>query len=489
MASNKARRIFFWVLVVLFIATAPIIIFYARGYRFNFQQGIFIYAGSIAIKSNPQKVDIFINGDPSPKKKTNLINNSYHVDGIRPGEYLLEVKAPGYVSWSKKITVHSGVSTEFWNVLLAKNDYEKTTYPARGLEKFYSSPNREFIAYSQYADQEFLVKLLNIQSATAENIFSSLNYRFPEEEFEIYQENIEWSPQSDKIIIPVEENGMKHYFIVDITEIKDIKTVNLKDLTKTEKIKNVRWDSERKNSVFYMFDNDLYRVDINNSEIIPIAENIASYDISSSDIYYFKLSDGLIYKADAKDGTIISKITASPPAGNDSFNYRIIAYDEERVAIFNESDGLFVYNKGKLDTYFRKLSPDINGLQFSDDGKKLLFWNNFEIASYFVREWDVQPQRQENEIQQITRFSQKIRNVQWSKDYEHIIFTVGTEIKIIELDHRDHKNLTNLTTLANDNPLVLTDFSANKIYFTNRIDDQSDLFSINFPEPTGFLGN
>lgn len=486
MASNKARRIFFWVLVTLFIATAPIIIFYARGYRFSFQQGVFIYAGSIAIKSNPQKVDIFINGKPSPKKKTNLINNSYHIDGIRPGEYLLEAKTPGYTNWSKKITVHSGVSTEFWNVLLAKNSYEKTAYPAQGLERFYNSPNREFIAYTQYADQEFLVKILNVKSSTAENIFSSLEYRFPEEKFEIYQENIEWSPQSDKIIIPTENNGAKSYFIVDI-ETKE--TVNLRDIIKTENVKNVRWDSERKNSIFYMSEGNLYRINTSDSEVVPIAENIASYDISSSAIYYLKASDGIVYKAAAKNGNIISKITSSPPEEGNSFDYRIIAYDDERVAIFNKNDGLFIYNRGKLDTYFRKLFQDISGLQFSDDGKKLLYWNNFEIAAYFTREWDVQPQRQENEIHQITRFSRKINNVQWTKDYEHIIFSVGNEIKIIELDYRDHKNLSNLETLTSNDPLALADFSANKIYFTDIVDGQFGLFSINFPESTGFLGN
>lgn len=486
MASNKARRIFFWVLVVLFIATAPVIIFYARGYRFNFRQGVFIYAGSIAIKSNPQKVDIFIDGKPSPKKKTNLINNSYHIDGIRPGEYLLEIKAPGYASWSKKISVHSGISTEFWNVLLAKSDYERTPYPSHEAEKFYNSPNREFIAYTQYTNQELLVKVLDTRSSIAENVFSSIKYRFPEEEFEIYQENIEWSPQSDKIIIPAEADGTKHYFIVNI---EDKGTANLKDLAKTDKIRNVRWDSERRNSVFYISDNNLYRLSIDNLEIIPIAEGIASYDISSSAIYYFKISDGLVYMAAAKDGSDVSRVTASSPEGSNGRDFRIIAYDEKRVAIFNSTDGLFIYNEGELETYFRKLFPGINGLQFSDDGKKLLFWNDFEIASYYVREWDVQPQRQENEIQQITRFSQKIRNVQWSKDYEHIIFTVGNEIKLIELDHRDHKNLANLAKLSTDNPRVMADFSDNKIYFTDKITNQSNLFSINFPEPSGILGN
>jgi hypothetical protein len=47
------RRIFFWILAVLFILTTTYVIFYARGYRFDFSKGIFVHSGTITIKSNP----------------------------------------------------------------------------------------------------------------------------------------------------------------------------------------------------------------------------------------------------------------------------------------------------------------------------------------------------------------------------------------------------------------------------------------------------
>ena len=82
--------------MLLFIATTPVVIFYARGYRFSFERGIFIYSGSITIKPNPQKVGVFLDGKQVSSKKLNPINNSYHIDGIRPGEYLLELKLSDY---------------------------------------------------------------------------------------------------------------------------------------------------------------------------------------------------------------------------------------------------------------------------------------------------------------------------------------------------------------------------------------------------------
>lgn len=471
--------------MLLFIATTPVVIFYARGYRFSFERGIFIYSGSITIKPNPQKVGVFLDGKQVSSKKLNPINNSYHIDGIRPGEYLLELKLSDYNDWSKKITIHSGISTEFWNVLLTRKEYAKKNYNTSGMEKFFMSPDRKLVAYTQNEDQNFSVKILDLDSEEIEIVFSSTDYRFNKEDFEKEKENIEWSPQSHKLIIPTFNGERKNYFIADIKK-KEI--INLENITKSDELKNVRWDSVRKDSIYYISENNLYRMSLSDSEKNIIAENISGYDISSRDIYYFQLPSGIVYRINPENNKIISQVTTSPPNDMSDVSYRIIVFDEKRLAILNKIGKLYIYNDGEKEKYFSELSQDASNIHFSNDGKKILYWTNNEINVYFTREWDVQPQRQENDIKYITRFSEKINNVQWSKDYEHVIFTVGKELKIVELDHRDNRNLTNITTLNTNNSNVITDFFESKIYFTDTNEGQSSLYSINFPEKTGILG-
>ena len=90
-----SKRIFFWILVAFFFATTPLIILYSLGYRFNTQRGVFVFTGSLSIKSNPQNVEVYI--DQQLKNKSlNRLNNSYHIGGIKPGEHLVEVKASGF---------------------------------------------------------------------------------------------------------------------------------------------------------------------------------------------------------------------------------------------------------------------------------------------------------------------------------------------------------------------------------------------------------
>ncbi len=486
MPSVFPRRIFFWILAILFIATTILVVFYALGYRFSRERGIFIYGGSITIKSNPRNVVITLDGQPVSQSKINFINSSYHIDGIKPGEYLLEVSAPGFQTWSKKTAVHSGISTEFWNVLLAKKEYPQISFPLSSEKRFFASPKNKRIAYAGYDNGAFKVNILDIDSGESEEIFSSDDFEFTDNE----KENIEWSPQSHAVIIPAvkKENGAKHFFII---EADSKKMLDLKDLAQTENLNFVRWDPEKKNIIYYVSGQNLFRLDINTAEKNTIAQNIASYNFSSGSLYYLQLPSGIVYKTNSDGQQPPEQITTSPPAGI-SADYKITVYDESRIAFLDSGSGkFFIWNKGEKEKYFRELLSDVSGIQFSDDGKKLLFWNDWEIFAYFTRDWKVQPARAENDILEITRFSENLENVQWSKDYEHVIFTAGKKIKIAELDRRDYCNIMDIAALKSDRSSVVSHPSEEKLYFTDTAEENEDsfnLFSINFPEKEGLLG-
>ncbi len=486
MLSVLPRRIFFWILAILFIATTILVVFYALGYRWSRERGIFIYGGSITIKSNPRDVVITLDSQPVSQNKINFINNSYHIDGIKPGEYLLSVSAPGFQTWSKKTAVHSGVSTEFWNVLLTKENYPQTFFPLSLQGIFFISPKNKYIAYAGYDNGAFRVNILDIDSGESDEIFSSDDFEFTDDE----KENIEWSPQSHAVIVPVikKENGAKHFFIIE-TDTK--KTFDLKDLAQTENMNSVRWDPEKKNILYYVSGQNLFRLDIDTAEKTAVAQNIASYDFSSGSLYHLQLPAGIVYKINSSGQQSPEQITTSPPA-DISADYKIIVYDEDRIAFWGNGSGkLFIWNEGEKEKYFRELLTDALGIQFSDDGKKLLFWNEREIFVYFTRDWKVQPIRSENEILEITRFSQKIGSVQWSKDYEHVIFIAGGKIKIAELDRRDHCNIMDVATLASDEAYAASYPSDEKLYFTDAGEENNNsfnLFRIDFPEKGGILG-
>jgi len=241
--------------------------------------------------------------------------------------------------------------------------------------------------------------------------------------------------------------------------------------------------------MFYMSDDNLYRIDLDApQEKKIVASHIASYDLTPKALFYFQLPEGIVYQTsfDGTDSPL--QVTTSAPEKMDDNSYQIIVYDEDRIVFLNKNNTLFIYNKGLDGTYFRELSNDALGSQFSDDGKKLLFWNNHEISTYFVRKWEVQPIRNENELMPITKFSDQIENVQWTRDYEHVLFTNDKKIKLIEIDNRDHRNMMDVLSLNDNSSLLVNNFTDSKLYYTEKNDQgQNSLHAIYFPERTTFL--
>lgn len=502
--ESLKRKLFFWLLAISFFVIAPLVVLHARGYRFDTSRGVFVYSGSIALKTNPQNFQVLINGKLDDSKQLNRINNSYNITGLLPSDYEIKISEDGYSSWSKKTDVHSGLSSEFWNILLVRNNYERTSYETGDIDRFFISPKNDFIAYDQKLDSGLAVKILNSSSKKVEKSFSFPDWNIVSED---RRENIEWSPEKDYLSIPVEKEVVTEnsstktkknlaqvetttekqysYFLVDISNNT---TLNLNDLLGKKNIRNVRFDPKNQNYVFFLEGNDLFRANIlNTKDIALIASDVTGFDLSGSGVYFVTTPNNLVFKSSLDGKSSRNQLTNYFPGSRDKVK-KIIAYDDSRIGFIDTDKNLFVYNKGEKDTYFRKLGDSIEGMHFSDDGKKILFWSDYEISTYFTRVWEVQPVRDENELTNITRYSEIIRNVQWFKDYEHAIFSTGRWTKIIELDGRDHRNCMDLVSVSTETPFLRYDNSLEKLYFTDIQGDSTTLESIDFPEPVPLLG-
>jgi hypothetical protein len=482
MGSNLPKKIFFWTLVLLFITTSVLIIFYTIGYRFNMDRGIFVYSGSVTIASNPRNANITVDGKPVARQIISGLNNSFHIDGIKPGEHLLEVSYPEFNSWSKKVNINSGLSTEFWNVLLTRKEYQKTFSSIQNIDRIFLVPSKKLGAFTQNTAQGLSVGVVDLASMEIKTVFSDPGYQYSDNNRE---ENIEWAPQAHRIIIPASKDGIQYHLIAGV-ETKEL--INLNEIIESNNLKKVRWDPDHKNFIYYMDGNNLYRMSLDHpTEKSLIAENISSYDITRSRIYYFQLPGGLVYQKSLEGLGDPVQITDAPP--DEAKNYKIVAYDDRRIALWNrDNKDFYIFNRGEKDQYFRKLASDVGNFQFSDDGKKLLYWNDWEIFAYFLRDWDTQPIRSENEQMDILRFSEKISNVQWEKDYEHVLFTASNKVKVAEMDYRGQRNVADVIKFNGEKTEAVENLQDNQLFFTDTNENgEAGLSVIIFPEKTGLF--
>ena len=473
MSEIVIKKIFFWVLAILFFLTAPIVVLYTMGYRFSPERGIFIYSGSVTIKPTPREVNVFIDGKQVPKGIINFLNYSYHVDGLHPGEHSLKVEAPDYYSWFKKIRIHSGLSTEFWNIFLIRKKYTITTYPTGAVNNFFNSPDNKRVALVENGkeNKKTTIKIFNIKKNEAEYVFSLDGYYFSDKE----KENIEWSPREGLLTVPLikSDDGKREYFVV-ILGTREIK--NLNGLLGVDKISQVRWSPREKNTVFYIANHNLFKVKLNNPDkkILVANDNVYGYDLSNFNLYYFSGKTGMIYEKSIWGDGDSTQLTLTPIKVSAGDKFRVIAYDDKRVAIISQNGDLFLFNDGDKGNEINKLAQNVRGLHFSDDGKKMVFWNNNEIFVYFTRKWETQPIRKEGETIGIARFFRKIDNVEWFRDYEHIIFSVDGTIKMTELDSRSVRNMYDIVKLKNKKPKVIYIGEKDRLLFSDFAGDAND---------------
>lgn len=486
MKTPLPRRIFFWTLFVSYFIITSIVLFFVFGYRHDFTQNIFIHTGSVTIKSNPKAISVSIDGNAPASKLVNVINDSYYISGIRAKQHSLKIAADGYRTWEKSIAVHSGLSTEFWNIILLKNSYDTSNYNITDIDQFYPAPEENLFACSKQIGKVQTVHVFDTKTNAITNTFLFMQKNFTNNK----NENIEWSPSSRELIVPLADYADSSQKDYAIAYTKTNESFLLSEKIDADQLHSVRWDPKERNTIFFLSQEILWRGEITDDMTITpeqIATGVLAYDFADDGIYVFTKEHMLLHDHDVK-GSKLEELT-SFDLPKEATNIRLDAYDTHRIALLNDSDQtLHVYNKGTRDIYAKKIGTNIIGAHFSDDGKKLLFYSPFEIFIYFARDWEAQPIRQEDETHSIVRFSQLIENVHFAKDYEHVIFSINNDIKITELDNRSNRITDTIISLTEMNTKIINKHKMDRMYFIDSYDSvKRGLRSIEFPEKEGLI--
>ncbi len=255
MKTPLPRRIFFWTLFVSYFVTTGIVLFFVFGYRHDFKQQIFVHTGSLTLKTNPKTVSIKLNNKTPKSRLINVINNSYFLTGLRPGQYEISLTANEFKQWTKNINIHSGVSTEFWNILLLRQNYERTKFDIKDIDKFFPAPQENIFATTSQLGKTLIVHVFDTKKDESINSFVFPKTTFTNNSYE----NIEWSPDGKSLIIPsisnINNSTKKDY---TIASVKTNEFQSLSNFVQNKDVHSVRWAPEEKNSVYFLSKNALY---------------------------------------------------------------------------------------------------------------------------------------------------------------------------------------------------------------------------------------
>lgn len=106
------KQIIIYIITFLFLLSATLgVIFYGKGYIFNFEKGKIEISvnGLLAAKSQPDGAGIYINNH-----LTSATNNTI---SLSPGEYDVKIAKDGYFPWRKKIKIEKEVVSSVYALL------------------------------------------------------------------------------------------------------------------------------------------------------------------------------------------------------------------------------------------------------------------------------------------------------------------------------------------------------------------------------------
>jgi len=458
--TKKTRTILFSICLFSFLISAPLAVFYSQGYRFDFNSKRIVKTGAFYFKVWPRNVEIYLDG--KSKKKTDFFFGSALIENLMPKKYQVQIKKAGYLTWEKKLEIKEGGVTEAKNIFLVPEN-PKFQILVEKIEDFFFSPDGKKIILKERGEDGWILEILELEINKKNLLF--------EGGLESQVLELSFSPDSKRIFLKIEEKEKTKNLILDL----EGNLISLDFLGEVEKISFNPKDSQK---IFFVKENFIFEADLAKKELTgPILKNLITYEASNSNFYWLS-KDGYCFKTDFS-GKIEEKINFEHFSLKEEKKYQIslsgprIFLKENDILFSNEArnqDSEKRSNEGSLYLFdfdlksFQKFFEPIRGIEFSPDGQKMVYFNNYEIWVLFLEDILDQPQKQALEQLFLTRFSEKIDRVFWYTS-NYLIFNTGSKIKIVEIDDRDRFNIFDFG-----------EFQLPKIFF-NRFDKKLYLLS------------
>lgn len=230
------RLIFVFFGFIILAALSTVIILYAQGYHFSWQEKKLSKTGLIALSSTPSGAAVYLDNQLSGATNTTLSN-------LAPGEYSLKVTMEGYSPWEKKVKVEAELVTPV-EIVLFPSVPELKPLTFNGISNTSLSPDKSKVAFA-------------LKNATGSGLWildmADRPFSFGKDPRQIVkdtpdlnfsQAQLLWSPDSKNILVTVKVNNsteVRNYLLSS----DQLNNGSLNDVTSTlEETKNT-WKKEQ----------------------------------------------------------------------------------------------------------------------------------------------------------------------------------------------------------------------------------------------------
>jgi len=456
---KRSRTILFIICVILFILLAPSVALYSQGYRFDFEKRKITQTGGLYFKVQPNGAEVYI--DSKLKKKTDFLFNTVFIKNLLPKKYKITIQSDGYQNWEKTLEIKENLVTEAKNIALVP-EKPKIEILNKGVGDFSFSPDERKIIFQKKGEAGWYLTLFNLDRNVESVLIEEKNLSKNGADFL----NLQWSPDSKKIILETAVTEREKYFILELDNSLPLSPISLDFIGDVEKIS---FNPQNSQKIFYLKNKNLFEADYKTRIASkPILTNLITYEISNGNIFGLDYA-GFLIKSDFSEG-VQEKINSEALSLKDEVEYKIIPYPQD--ILIQEENILYLLDKNTKT--FKDIFKPVRELKIARDFQKAAFFSDYEVWIFYLKDILEQSPKKTYEIQLISRFSEKIDDVFWLTNH-YLILNVGGKIKIAEIDDRDKVQIWNFSEMENseiffnkkDRKIYL--LSNNNIYFSESL--------------------
>ena len=338
--SKPFRLILFLVFLFAFLISAPLIVLYTAGYRFDLSHGRIVHTAILNISSTPRNAMVLIDKIPSTDRTPAVINT------IIPGEHLIELQKTGYLPWETSLSFLSREARILNDIVLFLDEQPKQEKIINPMSLSINPKTDSFAYITQESSW------LEVWRVRVENGEKKLLMRLPYDAESRYR--LSWS--SEGTFLSLEQNKESQ---IQMT-ISHVSNGELIELPETkDPIDRVWWDVGTNDQLYVLSGNQLWRFSVSTQELTLLSFKAST--IMSHSQQEVTLSPGNNKTVVSyQDGTTASIITYLPlgeytfvetPRNliglHDDQRNRLILIDptkKEQPILFNEEASLWKWN-------------------------------------------------------------------------------------------------------------------------------------------------
>src|SRR3989339_504439 len=386
--SKPFRLILFLVFLFAFLISAPLIVLYTAGYRFDLSHGRIVHTAILNISSIPRNAVVFIDKIPSADP-TPIVTNT-----IVPGEHLIQLQKTSYLPWETSLSFLSR-EARILNDIVLFLDEQPTQEKIISPMSLSINPKTDSFAYITQESS-----WLEVWRVHVGDVQKKLLMRLPYDPKSSY--NLSWSAEGTFLSLERHKESQ-----IQMT-ISHVNSGELIELPETEHpIDRIWWDVGKNDQLYLLSEDQISRFSLSTQKQTPLsfkASNIMSYSEHEVTLSQSHTKTVVSYQ-DSGTASIITYLplgeytfveTPKNLIGvHDDHRNRLILIDptnKEQPILFNEEASLWKW--------------DVSG-------ETLLYSSGYDIKQYA---------QTNHETNTLLRLSQPITHLEWYPEGKTVLY-------------------------------------------------------------------